>query len=215
MFLSQQQLTGVLLIAAFVSFAIGASLPVVGANGNPRFYALPIDDHLRAVAGNSAAWRLANVLMGTAAVILLAGLSLLTTSLESAQEPVLSRLGLLGWLLATTLWVAFSAFRAIVTTRAAYAFSTQDSADLLPAGYELMSRWAFGFFYGYAVIGYLALMAYGGSLAQLSILPAWVGWTTGVLSLAFLIHLLVTGDTLPAFHYLPPLLIGLLLVIQT
>lgn len=212
---SQQQTMGLVLIAAFIVFAIGASLPVVGANGHPRFYALPIDDHLWAVARNATVWRLANVLMGAAAVILLAGLSLLTTSLKSAQEPVLSRLGLLGWLVATALWVAFSAFRAIVTTRAAHVFSAQDSADLLPAGYDLMSRWAFGLFYVYAVIGYLALMAYGGSLVQRSLLPAWVGWTTGVLSLAFLIHLLVTGDTLPAFHYLPPLLIGLVLVIQT
>lgn len=214
MLLSQAQWTGLMLVAAFVLFGIGASLPVVGARGHPRFYSLPLAEHLKAVAGNSATWRLANVMMGAAAVVLLAGLSLLTTSLEAAHELVLSHLGLLGWFMATTVWLAFSAFRAIVTTRAAHVFSAQDSGDLLPSGYDLMSRWASGLFFIYAVMGYLALAAYSGSLLQLTLVPVWAAQATLVLSFAFLVHLLTTGDTLPAFHYLPPLLIGLLLVFQ-
>ena len=162
MLLSQTQWAGLMLIAAFVLFAIGASLPVVGARGNPRFYSLPLGEHLKAVAGNSAAWRVANVLMGAAAVALLIGLSQLTSSLEAAHEPVLSRLGLIGWIVATVLWVIFSAFRAVVTTEAARTFIAHGSAGALPAGYELMSRWAFAIFFGYAVIGYLALAALPG-----------------------------------------------------
>ena len=60
----------------------------------------------------------------------------------------------------------------------------------------------------------LALASYGASLLQLTYLPPWVGWATLVSGLALLIHLLITGDTLPAFHYMPPLLIGLLLLFR-
>ncbi len=211
MLLSRDQLTGIALIASFVLFAVGASLPVVGARGNPRFYALPVREHLRAIAGNAVVWRVANVLMGAAAVVLLAGLSLLTTNLEAANERVFARLGLIGWLVATALWVAFSAFRAIITTRAAHDLS---STDAMPAGYEPLARKGSAVFFAYAVVGFLALASYGASLLQLTFLPTWVAWTTVVLSVAFLIHMLITGDTLPAFHYLPPLLIGLLLLLR-
>jgi hypothetical protein len=43
-------------------------------------------------------------------------------------------------------------------------------------------------------------------------LPAWAAWATLLFSIAMLILLLFTGDTLPAFHYLPALLIGILLL---
>lgn len=205
------QATGLALIAAFVLFAIGASLPLAGAKGNPRFYALAGREHLWAVARNATIWRLANVLMGAAAVVLLIGLGLLTASLEAANERVFARLGLIGWLVATALWVAFSAFRAIVTTRAAHDLS---STDAMPAGYEPMARKGSAVFFAYAVVGFLALATYGMSLLQLTIVPAWAAWLTLVSAIALLIHLLVTGDTLPAFHYVPPLLIGLLLLLR-
>jgi hypothetical protein len=40
-FLNQHRLTGVLFILAFISFAIGGTLPVVGAKGNMRIFTLP------------------------------------------------------------------------------------------------------------------------------------------------------------------------------
>ena len=78
-------------------------------------------------------------------------------------------------------------------------------------------RWRSGGFalvYVSAVIGFLALAAYAGSLLQVVLLPAWVGWATLVFSIALLIQLLITGDTLPGFHYIPPLLIGILLLFR-
>lgn len=39
-------------------------------------------------------------------------------------------------------------------------------------------------------------------------------WAAFLFSLALLIQLLVMGDTLPAFHYLPPVLIGILIVLR-
>src|ERR1051326_183028 len=100
---NEYRLTGVLPIVAGVSVAIGGTLPVVGEKGNMGIFTLPVREHLLAVADNAIGWRWANIFMGTAAVVLLAGLSMLTTLLEGANERVFSRLGLVGFLLAAGL----------------------------------------------------------------------------------------------------------------
>ena len=212
--LSEERLTGVVLILSFISFAIGGTLPIVGEKGSMQIFSLPIREHLLAVADNAIVWRWANVFMGLAAVLLLAGLSLLTTILEAANERALSRLGLVGWLVAAVLWLIFSVFRGVVTVKAAEEISAPGTTGAVPAYYESLAQWGFALFYISAVIGFLALAAYGASLLQVGLLPAWAGWATLVFSLALLVQLFVMGDTLPAFHYLPPVLIGILLVLR-
>lgn len=210
-FLNEHRLAGILLVLSFISFAIGATIPIVGEKGNASIFTMPMREHLLAVAGNAMAWRWANIFMGAAAVLLLAGLTMLTTILEGAGERVLSRLGLVGWLLAAVLWVIFSAFRAVVTVRAS---AEMVETDTVPTYYEPLAQWGSALFYIYAVIGFLALAAYGGALLQVTLLPAWAGWATLIFSIAILVLLLVQGDTLPAFHYMPALLIGILLVLR-
>jgi hypothetical protein len=209
--LNEQQVAGVLLILAFISFAIGATLPLLGEKGNFSIYTIPVREHLLAVADNLAVWRWANFFMGAAGVVLVAGLTMLTTILEGIGERILSRLGLVGLLLAIILWVVFSAFRATVTIGAAQETITTGT---VPPYYEPLARWGFALFYVYALSGFLALVAYGCSLLQSGLLPAWVGWGTILFSIVTLALLMITGDTLPAFHYLPPLLIGILLLIR-
>ena len=209
--LNDQQVAGVLLILAFISFGIGASLPLFGEKGNFSIYNLPVRAYLLAVANNVVVWRWANFFMGAAGVVLLAGLTILTTIFEKTGERILSRLGLAGLLLAIILWVAFSAFRATVTIAAAQETITTGT---MPPYYEPLAQWGSALFFVYALVGYLALAAYGGSLLHLGLLPAWVGWGTILFSIATMALLLITGDTLPAFHYLPPLLIGILLLIR-
>ena len=210
-FFNEYRLTGVLLILAFISFAIGGTLPVLGEKGNSGIFTLPVREHLLAVAQNAIVWRWANIFMGTAVVVLLAGLSMLTTLLEGANERILSRLGLVGFLLAAVLWVIFSIFRAVITIRVA---QEMPATGTVPAYYEPLAQWGFALFYVYAVVGFLALATYGGALLTAGLLPGWAGWSTLILSLALLIQLLIMGDTLPAFHYVPPLLIGILLLMR-
>ena len=85
----------------------------------------------------------------------------------------------------------------------------------VPAYYPPLTRWARVLFVSYAVTGFLALAAYGGSWLLGGLAPAWAGWVTLVFSLAVLGLLLVQGDTLPAFHYLPPLLLGIILLLSS
>jgi hypothetical protein len=124
---------------------------------------------------------------------------------------VLSRLGLVGWLLAAALWVVFSAFRAVVTVRASAEIA---ATGTVPTYYEPLAQWGFALFYAYAVIGFLSLAVYGGALLQVDLLPMWVVWGVLIFSIAALSLLLLQGDTLPAFHYLPALLIGIFLVLR-
>lgn len=208
--LNDHHFTGVLLILAFILFAIGGTLPVVGEKGNMRIFTLPVREHLLAVGDNEIVWLWANIFMGTAGIVLLAGLTMLTTILEDAGEHAFSRLGMVGFLLAASLWVIFSTFRAVVTIRAAQEMIT---TAVVPTYYEPLAHWGFVLFYVYAVVGFLALAAYSVSLLQVGLFPMWTGWTTLIFSIAMLILLLTRGDTLPAFHYLPGLLIGILLMV--
>lgn len=208
-FFNAYRLTGIVLIAAAILFGIGASLPVFGEKGNFNIYTLPVRAQLQAIARNPSAWSWGNIFMGTAFGVLLAGLSLLTTILEGAKEPVFSRLGLVGVLLAAGLWVIFSAFRGVVGGWAAQEFA---ATGVVPPFYEPLAKFASVLFFTYAAIGFLALASYGGSLLQVGLVPAWAGWATLLFSMAMLIVLLIMGDNLPLFHYVPPLLIGILLL---
>lgn len=209
--LNEHRLTGLVLILAGLPFAIGAILLAVGEKGNTRIFTLPVREHLMAVADNPAVWQWANFFMGAVALILAAALTMLTTILEAAGERLLCRLGLVGFLFAAVLWVIFSAFRAVISVHAA---QEMVATGTVPPYYEPLAQWGFALFYVYAVVGFLAMAAYGGSLLRVDLLPAWVGWATVVFSMAMLALSLITGDTLPAFHYFPPLLIGIHLLVR-
>ena len=211
------RLTGLVLIVAFVLFVIGAGLPFVGGKGNSSIFMLTAPDNLSIVGANVTLWRWINIFMEAAIIALLAGLSMLTMLLEG-KERVFSRLGLLGMLVAAVLWLVFSAFRGVVTVRVAQEMTAAGAGagatGAAPAFYAPLAQWMFALFFIYAALGFLALAAYGASLLQAGLLPAWVGWVTLLFSVAMLIVLFIQGDNLPAFHYLPGLVIGVLLLIH-
>ena len=208
--LNAHRATGILLILASISFAIGASLPIFGEKGNFSIYTLPVQAQLEAIANNPLAWRLANGFMGMAILFLLAGLWLLTGMVAAAGEHIFSRLGLALILVATVLWVIFSMYRGIVTAQAAQELSATGTVS---ASYGALAPWGFRLFYVYAVLAYLALAAYSIALLQVSLFPAWVGWGMAIYSLALLVLLFIQGDSLPLFHYVPGLLMGILLLL--
>lgn len=72
----------------------------------------------------------------------------------------------------------------------------------------------FALFFVYAALGFLAVAAYGVSLLQAGLLPAWVGWATLIYGIALLIPLFIQGNMLPILHYLPGLVIGILLLLH-
>lgn len=214
-FFTGYRVTGMLLILASIVFGIGAGLPFVGAKGDATIYKLTAPGNLQAVAASLTLWRWASIFMGAAILVLLAGLSLLTSLLEKAGDRVFARLGLIGMLVAAVLWLIFSAFRSVVTVRVAQEVTAAagSAAGVAPGYYAPLAEWAFALFFLYAALGFLALAAYGVSLLQAGLLPAWTGWATLIFSLAMLMVLFIQGDNLPLFHYLPGLVIGILLLL--
>jgi hypothetical protein len=204
--MSDDSIAGGLLILSFALFAVGAALPLVGERGNLRIYTLPGEDQLDAIGRNPGAWRWANLFMGAAAIALVSGLALLKALLGDAT---LARLGLTVFTIAAVVWVLFSAYRATVPIHVAEVVAGGGS---LPAYHDALAQWGGALFTTYATLAFLSLATYGGAIIQTGLLAGWVGWATIIFSLGLLLLMLVMGDTLPAFHYFPPLLIGTLLL---
>lgn len=124
-----------------------------------------------------------------AAVVLTAiGLLLLEGTLHETNGRVLARLGASAYFFGAVLLVAAEAMQ-------------------LPEGgasYPLIVI--------YVVLAFLGQAAIGGALLQSNVLPLWIGWTTIVWNLAWLVVLPVATPEdvyFPALHHLMPLLIGL------
>jgi hypothetical protein len=201
--------TAVLLLLSGVAFGGGASIPLFGEHGEPRIYTLPEDDYLAAIGRNVRAWRWANVAMGSAVVLLTLGLAALSVLLADAGAPVLASLAGASFLVAAITWVVFSAYRATVPVRVA---RDRVRDGRIPTYYSAVGEWAGVLFKTYAVVGFLSLAFYGAGIVVTGLVPVWAGWATIVFGLGLLAHLLIAGDTLPAFHYMPPLLIAVLLL---
>ncbi|WP_152360399.1 hypothetical protein [Microlunatus speluncae] len=208
---TQYRLAGALLVLAFAVFAVGAVQPILGAKGSIDIFTLPVREHLRAVADNPVAWRRANFLMGAAILPLVFATTMVTAVQEHLDERLLSRIALTSMLLAALLWLAFSAFRATFTIGAA---EELDRTGTMPTYYEPLAGWGYAQFKVYILLGCLGLAALAGSLLLTGVIPAWACWTAIALCTATLAHLLITGDTLPAFHYFPGVLIGVMLLIR-
>lgn len=205
---TEQRVAAALMIFAFACFGTGATLPVIGRRGNVQIFTLPVEEHLLAVAENARRWRIANAFMGIGFVFLILGALIVTAPLERSQL-VLARASQAGMLVAGVLWVAFSVFRATATVVAA-----REAAETgrTPAYYPALAAWLYELFRVYIVLGCLALAALGIALMGEGVVPSWVGWAVVVMMLATLAHLLISGDTLPAFHYFPGLLLGVVLL---
>lgn len=123
----------------------------------------------------------------TAVVLTALGLTLLDAHLQGTGGRVMARLGAGAYLFGAVLLVTAEATR-------------------LPQGEA-----SYPLIVVYVMLALLGQAAVGAAVVQGGLLPAWIGWTTIVWNLAWLIILpLVTpGDVyFPVLHHLMPLLIG-------
>jgi hypothetical protein len=68
-------------------------------------------------------------------------------------------------------------------------------------------------FAAFILVGTSSLVALGAAVVLGGVLPAWTGWVILALSVAILGGYLLTGDTLPAFVYLPTIMLGIVLLL--
>ncbi len=136
-------------------------------------------------------WERGLVIAAVLATVL--GLALLEDMLRAEGESVLSWLGMVAYL-----------FGAVVVVAAETAYLGKRD-------------WIYPQIALYVVLAFLAQAAFGASLLQTGLVPAWAGWATIIWNLGWLLVMIVVrpGDIYyPVLHHLAPLLIGIALLIQ-
>lgn len=178
--------------------AASAGVPAAIWTGAPEI-SLPL------IARHATVWRLANVGFAVATVLTAAGLFVLPSSL-GGNGAGLALAAAVGYAMAGTAWLITLGIRLGITPNVAAKYVANASVDPTFAPLAALGGVLFAVFIvvscsSLAVVGVAALL--GG------ILSVWVGWATLALSLAILAGYLVVGDTLPAFVYLPSVLLGI------
>lgn len=178
-------------------FIVGAVIFWIGATSFPGM-------RLEGIAANQSGHFLTSATFLVAAVITLAGLTLLTLVLREAGDRYLSHLGLIAFIFGAVFWVIHLAFRLTVMVWAAGELTR---TGVPPPWYEPWRNWAAVLFGFYHVLAYAALAAYGGALLKSGLLSRWVGWTCIIFAL---VSVPFFGPPL-AIHVVP-WLVGILLL---
>ncbi len=174
-------------------------------------YSLLPRQWLRVIFDHPLLWQWANMLFISGVVVTIVGLVMLTSLLRDAGERAFSQLGLVAFVFGAVLWVITLAFRLSVDPWAAQEMAR---TAVLPDFYVPLTLWAHALFVIYTVLAFLALAAYGGAVLSTHILPQWMGWLALVYSLAGLGLFAYAHDVPPLLHYLPPTVIGILLLLR-
>ena len=207
-FWTQRRFTGITLIGGCLLFLAGASMPLTDTKGN-FIWGLPPREWLLVIFAHPTLWQWATILLLSGVVVMLLGLTLLTSLLRDAGDRTFSPLGLIAFVFGAVLWVIILAFRLSIDPWAA-----QETARTaaLPDFYVPLTLWTHALFVIYTILAFSALAAYGAAMLSTRVLPHWVGWLAIVYGLAGLGLLGFTGDAPPLLHHLMPLLMGILLL---
>lgn len=179
--LSTRTVTASLLVLCFVVFTVGGMLFTGRA-----FLKWKID-------GTSSHWLWERGLVIAAVLTTVFGLALLEDMLRAAGEPLLSRLGMVAYLLGAAV---------VVVAETAY-LGKRD--------------WIYPQIVLYVVLAFLAQAAFGASLLQTGLVAGWAGWATLLWNLGWLLVMLIVRPRdlyYPVLHHVAPLLIGIALLTQ-
>ena len=194
-------LPALLLVVGGGSFVV---LAAASAGVPAAIWTGPPEVSLPLIARHLAIWRLANLGFVIATVLTAAGLFVLPPSL-GANGAGLALAGAVAYAMAGTAWIITLGIRLGITPDVATRYVASGSVD--PA-FAPLAALAGALFATFIVIGCSSLAVLGVAALLGGTLPAWVGWTTLGAGAAILAGFLVTGDTLPAFVYLPTILLG-------
>jgi hypothetical protein len=177
--LSARTIAASLLILSLIVFGFGGALFT-----GRVFWGWSIDNsHL--------IWERGFIIAAVLATVL--GLALLEDLLRAAGEPVLSRLGMVIYLIGAVV---------VIVAETAY-LSRRD--------------WMYSQIVLYVVLAFLAQAAFGASLLQTGLVTGWVGWVTILWNLVWLFGLLIFNPHnvyFPVLHHVAPLMIGIALLTQ-
>ena len=199
-FLASPRTTGALLASGL---AIGVLALVINiADGAPA----PGRRSLQELAPHVFSFRITLVLWALAWISLLFGSVLLARTLVHAGDDLFGILALVATVVAAVLAMLEASFEFTVTSWAAEeAAHTGDETNV----YTALQRWVGAIQVTYIVLGLGGQAAFGASLIRTGLLPGWVGRTTLVWSMIWLV---VLGLGIPAVLFIMPALIGVVLL---
>jgi hypothetical protein len=196
--MTESRVAGGLLVASLVLWLPVGLLPA-------RIWSATPTVRLELIAARRRRWQAANLSIGAAAVLLVAGVAVLGGQLaeDGAGALAVTALSILG--LGAALWLGSLAFRI-------WPMSAVAGAGPPPPGFELAAAWAGGLFLGWSVLANTAIVVLGAAVLQAGAPAPWCGWlaiAAGGLALA---QLLVNGDSLPVLYHVAPALVGVALL---
>jgi hypothetical protein len=202
--LNEARLTGLCLAAGSLTFLVAAVMPLWDSSGRSVF-AMPMPDRLAFILDNQTLWAWTNALFIGSALVTLFGLAMLADLMRDTPGRLLSRLGLLAFLVGVLLWTVEVGFRVSMGAWDRAGASDRAAIDL----FMRVSAWLQVLYVVDIMLVLLSLAAYGASLLVARLLPAWVGWVLLTFAALGLAMLFATGDVPPFIAYLPLLALGI------
>ncbi|MBF8290225.1 MAG: hypothetical protein HW391_1193 [Chloroflexi bacterium] len=217
--LTLPQLSGLLLIAGaaiFWSVIVGAIVSTMRTGSLPFKdpSTVPALEFYQSISAKPRWWRAINLVFSTGIVVTALGLTVLQAVLDGTSGGAFSQLGLVLFLVATTLWVGQLIFNLSMTSWAA---SEVERTGTMPPTSE---AWPLAFdrlVNTYMVLAYLATALFGAGILTSELLPGWAGWLAVVAGLAGAASVSLTGAraAIPLLIHVVPAILGVLLLNQS
>jgi hypothetical protein len=174
-------------------------------------FSQPPHEWLRLVGEHQSLWRWSTILFIAGTIVTLMGAAGLTALLQGARDPGFAQLGLLAFAVGAALWIVTQAARLTVEPWAAKALA---DTGAIPDVYTAVTLWTGALFVIYTILTFAGLSLYGGGILTSTLLPGWAGWIAVIYGVVGLIAFAVVRDMPPFVHYLMPIVIGTLLLVQ-
>jgi hypothetical protein len=190
---TMQKLAGLGLIIGSVLFIIAAFTPLT-----VRVIVADAQHRVELIQNERAGWVLLNILFGTGSILAVVGMALFAQHVQGIQ--VNTTVKVVGY--AATALAAFGALCWVIIVYNRAVLPPQDVASNLS-----VNTWVFP---TYTLLTQIALMLVGFVLIQ-SGYPSWLGWGMVILGVLSAVAYLVFKDMPPFAHYIPLLVIGIVL----
>jgi hypothetical protein len=210
--LTASRVNGATLILGSIVMLTGAVTYglVKDANG-PMIFGQPPREWLRLINAHEGMWRLSTILFIIGSLLTLAGWDLLAGRLERSGESGFARVGLLALAIGVTLFLAWMAIR---LSAEIWAAKTAAATQSIPELFAPLAAWNGALFALYTILTFVGLALLGGAMLTSKALPTWLGIGSIVYALAGLVVFALARDMPPFVHYLPTLLIGIVLILS-
>lgn len=210
-FWTERRFTGLILILGCLLYIAAVGFMPRDAQGN-LLVLLPDRAALLLIAAQPSLtqWSFSSFIGGS--IVTPLGLAMLTRLLRDAGDRTCSQLALIAALFGAVLWVTDLALSLGISLLAA-----QETArtGVVPGYYAPFQATTQPLFVIYTMLTFAAVLAYGGAVLNTRVLPRWVGWVTIVYTLLNLVAAgFAGGNAAPAVHYLMPMVMGILLLLQ-